>query len=454
VTTSAKLGHLSAGMRRTVAALAVPQFRTFWLGTLVFFAGTQMQIVARAFLAFELTDSNTALGGVLVAYGVPQLLFGLHGGSVADGMNKRNVLLLWQSVLTLTSAVTGVVVAAGLLQYWMLLANGLVTGIGFAFIGPARQAYIGDLVPARLMGNAVVLQQASMNGTRVFGPALAGVVLALPLIGATGVFALTTAGFLSATLVLLGLPLGAPVRRRDGRSAVQDILEGLRYVRRNRPVGVLLLMSFLVVALAFPYQGFLPSITSQAFHRGAAALGALSSLAAAGALVASLSVAALTGHRHAWKIQAAAGIAFGVALAGFGFAPSFAAGLALIFLVGAFASGFQSLNNALTMTLAEPRYYGRVQALMGLSWSVLGVVSLGLGVLADGIGIRATLALMGAAAIVSIVVLQAVARAIGAEADMHRRRAAGPPWRDEHTTGPAASPEAATATETARSAGV
>jgi hypothetical protein len=304
------------------------------------------------------------------------------------------------------------------------------------------------------MGNAVVLQQANMNGTRVFGPALAGVVLALPLVGTTGVFVLTTTGFVIATLVLLRLPLGAPARRSDNRSAVKDILEGLRYVRRNRPVGVLLLTSFTVVALSFPYQGFLPSVTAQAFHRGAAALGVLSSLAAAGALVASLSVAALTGHRHAWRMQALAGIAFGVSLIGFGYAPSFAAGLVLIFFVGAFASGFQSLNNALAMTLAEPRYYGRVQALLGLSWSVLGVVSLALGALADVIGIRTTLALTGVFALASILTLQSVARVIGVEAEVHRRRAAEQLVPDERPSMlPAPSPDSTRSTETARSPG-
>jgi predicted MFS family arabinose efflux permease len=265
-------------------------------------------------------------------------------------------------------------------------------------------------------------------------------VLAVPLVGPTGVFALTTAGFLFATVLLLRLPLGAPARGRGGRPALKDILDGLRSVRQNRPVGVLLLMSFLVVALAFPYQGFLPSITSQAFHRGAAALGVLSALAAGGALVASLAVAALTGHRHAWRMQTAAGLAFGLALIGFGYAPNFAVGMVLIFFVGACAAGFQSLNNALTMTLAEPRYYGRVQALMGLSWSVLGFVSLALGALADAIGIRATLALTGAFAIASITLLQLVAHLIGAVEDMHRRRATQPALLDERVTQPAPRP--------------
>ena len=306
----------------------------------------------------------------------------------------------------------------------MLIATGLVMGMSFAFVGPARQAFIGDLVPGRLMGNAIVLQQANMNGTRVFGPALAGALIAVPLIGMAGVYALTTAGFIITTITLFRLPRGEPRRRASGKSATQDTLEGLRYVSHHRSIGILLLMSFMVVAFAFPYQGFLASVTSVEFNRGALALGLLSSLAAVGALAATLWVATVTGHRHAWRIQAAAGAGFGVALIAFGYAPTFAVGLAAIFFVGAFASAFQSLNNALTMTLTEPHYYGRVQALMGLSWSLFGIVSLPLGLLADAIGIRATLALMGGTAIIAIAILQLVARGIGAEEDMQRRRAA------------------------------
>jgi MFS family permease len=352
------------------------------------------------------------------------VLFGLHGGVVADRMNKRNVLLLWQSVAGLTSGATAVAVASGHIQVWMLLANGFVTGIAFAFIGPARQAFTGDLVPPHLLGNAIVLQQANANGTRVFGPALAGALIAVPLVGMTGVFVITTAGFLIATAAMVRLPPGAPSQHAAGRSALQDIHAGLSYVRRDRVVGLLVATGFLVVVFAFPYQGFLASMTREAFHRGTVALGVLSSLAALGALGATLVVATLTGHRHAWRIQTAAGAGFGLALIGFGYAPSFGAGLLLIFLVGALAGGFQALNSALAISLAEPRYHGRVQALMGMSWSLLGLVSLALGVAADSIGIRAALAFTGAAAVVGIVAVQIAASRVGAEAEVQRRRTA------------------------------
>lgn len=421
--TAEPAGRFAAGFRRTFEALDVPAYRILWWGTLFSFIGMQMQVVARGYLAFDLTRSNTALGGVMIAFGIPQLLLSLYGGAVADRMAKRNVIIFWQSMIALASALMAVAIFANVVEYWMLILSGVITGTSFAFIGPARQAFIGDLVPGQLMGNAIVLQQANMNGTRVVGPALAGTLIAIPLIGMGGVYTLTTIGFIFSVVTMFKLPPGRPRQGASNLSAVQATREGISYVRQNRPVAILLMMSFLVVALGFPYQGFLASITRDEFNRGAIGLGLLSSMTAVGALAATLAVATLTGHRHVWRMQAIAGIAFGSALIAFGAAPSFAAGLLIALAVGATASAFQSLNSALAMTLTEPRYFGRVQALMGLSWSLFGIISLPLGILADAIGIRATLMLMGLASILAIVALWFVGRLINAEGEVQERRA-------------------------------
>ena len=410
--------------QRTFAALAQPAYRVLWWGTLFSFLGMQMQMVARGYLAYELTGSNTALGGVMIAFGVPQLLLSLWGGVVADRLPKRNVLILWQGVIAVASGLMALAIATDHVAYWMLLATGVVTGVAFSFIGPARQAFIGDLVPGHLMGNAIVLQQANMNGTRVFGPALAGALIATPLVGMAGVYALTTLGFVVAVVTMARLPPGHPRPGANHRSPLQDTLDGLRYIVRDRPIGILLLMSFGVVALAFPYQGFLASVAKSEFHRGAVALGALSSAAAVGALGATLVVAGLTGHRHVWRVQTVSGIAFGAALIAFGFTPRFELALFAILLVGAFASAFQSLNNALAMTLSDPRYYGRVQALLGIGWSLFGIVSLPLGIVADIIGIRSTLGLMGLSAVVTVAGLHLLAMLTGTGEQLRGRAAA------------------------------
>lgn len=408
----------TSGLRRTFQALNVPAYRILWYGTLFSFIGMQMQMIARGYLAYDLTHRNTALGGVMIAFGVPQLVFGLYGGVVADRFAKRNVLILWQSVIAVASAAMALAIATDQVAYWMLIASGVVTGTAFSFIGPARQAFIGDLVPPSLMGNAIVLQQANMNGTRVFGPALAGALIAVPLIGMAGVYALTTVGFIVAVVTMLRLPPGDPRRRTDRRSPLEDTMDGLRYVNSKRPIAILLWMSFAVVSFAFPYQGFLASVAKSEFDRGSLGLGMLSSATAIGALTATLAVATLTGHRHAWRIQTGMGMLFGAALIAFSTAPNFYVGLLTLLFVGAFASGFQSLNNALTMTMTEPRYYGRVQALMGVSWSLFGILSLPIGMVADVIGIRETLALMGVVAIICVAGLQLTAHLLGVDSDM------------------------------------
>lgn len=421
--TAAPAGRFAAGFRRTFEALDVPAYRILWWGTLFSFVGMQMQVVARGYLAFDLTRSNTALGGVMIAFGIPQLLLSLYGGTVADRLSKRNVIIFWQSMIALASALMAVAIFADVVAYWMLIVSGVATGASFAFIGPARQAFIGDLVPSNLMGNAIVLQQANMNGTRVVGPALAGTLIAIPLIGMGGVYALTTIGFIFSVVTMFKLPPGRPRQSTSNLSALQATREGISYVRQNRPVAILISMSFLVVALGFPYQGFLASITRDEFDRGAIGLGLLSSMTAVGALAATLAVATLTGHRHVWRMQAIAGIAFGLSLIAFGASPSFVTGLVIALAVGATASAFQSLNSALTMTITEPRYFGRVQALMGLSWSLFGIISLPLGIVADAIGIRSTLMFMGLASIISVLVLWFAGRLIDAEGEMKQRQA-------------------------------
>ena len=414
-------GHLSTCLSRIGRALHVPRYRILWFGTLFSFLAMQMQIIARGYLAYDLTGSNTALGGVMIAFGVPQLLLALWGGVVADRMAKRNVLIVWTSAVATGSALLTIAIATGRTEYWMLVAMAMLTGTSFAFIGPARQAFIGDLLPDELMGNATVLQQASMNGTRVFGPALAGVLIAAPFVGMAGVYALTTLGFIVAGGTLLLLPAGEPKRDVEQSSPVQDMVDSVRYVRRDRPIALLLLMSLTVVAIAFPYISFLPSVVGGVFGKGAFALGVLSSVSAAGALIATLVSAALTGHRRVWHLQAAAGAAFTLTLLAFAVAPNYGIALAIIFLCGAFGSAFQSLNNALTMTLADQAYYGRIQAIVGLNWSLYGILALPLGMVADAIGIRPTLALMSVIALASLVILQGYARRLDLPFEVRRR---------------------------------
>ncbi len=383
-----------------------------------------MQIVARGYLAYDLTGKNTALGGVMIAFGVPQLLLGLWGGVLADRLPKRNLLIVCQSIIALNSLWVAMMIKTGHIEYWMLIVAGVVQGAGFAFVGPARQAFIGDLVGRDAIGNAVVLQQLSMNSTRVIGPSLAGAFIAVAFIGTGGVYLLTTIGFFIAAATMFRLPPGNPKPREAPVSPLRDLLDGVRYVRRRPSLALLILTSFAVIMIGFPYQSFLPSVAADVYGAGAGGLGLLQSAGAVGAVAATVAVATFAEHRKAWAWQPLLALLFGASLIVLGATSSLAVGLAAMLAVGGLASGFQGLNNALTMSNTDHEYHGRVQSISMLSWSLFGLFALPIGIVADHIGIRETLVLMGGTVIVLVGLLQLASRSERVAADRRRALAA------------------------------
>ncbi len=372
--------------------------------------GMQMQVIARGYLAFDLTGKNSALGGVMIAFGIPQLFLGLWGGVLADRLPKRNLLIICQVIVGLNSAVVATLIEMNLIEFWMLIVAGFVQGAGFAFIGPARQAFIGDLVDRQAIGNAVVLQQLSMNSSRVIGPSIAGAMIGIAFIGTAGVYYVTTLGFVLATVTMFRLPAGNPKPREVPVSPMADLKDGVSYVRKRPSIALLILTSFAVIMMGFPYQSFLPSIAKDVYDVGGGGLGILQSFGAVGAVIATLLVAAYAESKHNWIAQPTLAVVFGISLLGLGLAPNFWFGLIAMVAVGAFAAGFQGVNNSLTMQSTDGPYQGRVQSISMLSWSLFGLMSLPIGIVADQIGIQETMVILGIIVVVSVTLLQLFAR--------------------------------------------
>ena len=264
-----------------------------------------------------------------------------------------------------------------------------------SFLGPARMAFTGVLVGRGLLSNAVVLQQMSMHGTRVFGPSLAGFLIALHWFGPAGVYFLTVGFTLVASMLTTRLPAGEPSDERVPGSPIQEFVDGLRYVRRNPHLMLLLVVSLVVIMTAFPYVAFLPTLAEDVFGVGAEGFGMMSGVSGVGALLASLLVAGRSGGANAWKLQAGAGMVFGAGLVMLWVAPNLWAALAILLFVGGANASFQAVNNTLVLTGSESAYHGRVQSLMMLSFSGFGLMALPLGVVADAIGLQRLLAIMG-----------------------------------------------------------
>lgn len=400
------------GRTATFEALRNPTYRLLWLGGILSFVAIQMQFIARGWLAYDLTGSNKGLGAVYLAFGVPMLLLTPWGGVAADRLSKRRVLLATQVTLTAGSAFIGLAIVTDLVEYWMLLASAVVQGTAFSFLGPTRMAFTGELVGRDLLPNAIVLQQMSMNGTRIFGPSIAGVLIGIAFIGVGGVYIICACVLAAAATATYLLPQTRPQADRLARTPFGELADGVRYVRSHPPVFLLIVTSFAVVMVAFPYIAFLPALASDVFETGPSGYGLLSGASAIGAVAATFFIASRAGGPTAWRIQTTAGVCFGVGIAALAVMPTFGWALLVIVFAGGAASGFQSLNNALALRHSDLSYHGRIQSLMMLSFSGFGMAALPLGAVADAIGLRTTMFVMGTITVGTMTVYSVVRRRV------------------------------------------
>ncbi|MYG98357.1 MAG: MFS transporter [Acidimicrobiaceae bacterium] len=382
-----------AGDSGRFAALHNPAFRKLFVGGLFTFLTMQVAGIARAWLAFELTGSNTGLGGVMLAFGACSIFAIPYGGMISDRFSKRNVLILAGALQAATPVWLGVAVATDTASYWMLLAASVVQGGVISILAPARLTMISEVVGRESITNAIFLSMSTVQMARVVGPAAAGALIGVALFGLAGVFfAAGVLGTLSVVL-LIGLPRGAP-SSPSGRTALGDIVDGVRFVRSRPDLVHLLGVSFGVVLVGFPHMAFLPIVAERVHDSGSTGFGLLNASAAVGAVIGSLALANLE-RRRLRAFQTRSAVAFGVSLAVFAVMPSFYAALAVIAIVGATSSVFQALNNSLLLTSTPVEYHGRVQSLLMLSFSGFAIAALPIGIVADAVGIRATLVGLG-----------------------------------------------------------
>jgi MFS family permease len=274
--------------RDTFAALKHRNFRLFFVGQLVSLTGTWMQTTAQGWLVYQLTGSKVLLGTVAAVGSLP-LLLSVWGGSVADRHSKRTVVLFTQSGMMALAFVYAALVGSGRIQPWHILVLAALGGLAMAFDMPARQAFMVEMTSREELMNAVSLNSSIVNGARVVGPAVAGLVMAH--VGMAMCFLLNGLSFLAviAGLVMMRLPKFVPPAAPA--STGRHMLEGLAYVAHHRRVRILLLLFAFVGVFGWSYSVLLPAYASDILRVGERGYGALLSANGLGALLGALTVA-------------------------------------------------------------------------------------------------------------------------------------------------------------------
>lgn len=375
-------------------ALRHRNFQLFFGGQLISLTGTWMQSVAQSWLVYRLTGSAALLGLVGFCSQIPVLIFAPIGGALADRRDKRRILIGTQSAAMLLAFVLAALTLSGSVQMWHILAVAMAFGVINAFDIPTRQAFVVEMVGKEDLMNAIALNSSMVNGARIAGPAVAGVLVST--VGEGWCFFANGVSYLAVIAGLLMMRVNAqnaPPARGRARS---EIVEGFRYVARTGPVRALLLLLGLVSLMGMPYAVLMPIIADRVLHGGARGLGILMGAAGAGALLGALSLAARGGLRGLgrWVMFSSAG--FGLSLTLFALSRSFWLSAALLVPVGFSMMLQMAASNTLIQAMTPDNLRGRVMAVYSMMFMGLAPFgSLLAGALANRIGAPETIIVGG-----------------------------------------------------------
>ena len=272
----------------TFAALRHRNFRLFYTGQAISLMGSWMQSVALNWLVLILTDSSFFLGLVGALQTLPVLIFSFMGGVVADRAHKRRLLFLTQSSMMLLALILGLLVSGDLVTRWLLCVLVFLSGTTMAFDIPVRQAFIVDLVGKPDLANAIALNSTLFNGTRVIGPALAGVLIAQ--VGMANCFYLNAVSFLAVLLALawMKLPPRGPAPHLPFGQALRELAD---YLREHRDLKAIFILLTTVSILGHSYYVLLPKLVKDVFGGGSREFGLLMAVSGLGAFLGGLTLA-------------------------------------------------------------------------------------------------------------------------------------------------------------------
>ena len=346
-------------LRRVFKAFQYRDFRLMWFGACASSVGTWMQIVAQAWLVYDLSKSGFLLGLDMFLGGIPIFLFSLFGGVIADRFERRRVLLASQWVQMASAFTLTLLVVFHLVHVWEILGLSFVSGFAQAFGGPAYLALIPTLVKKEDMPNAIALNSIQFNTATVIGPMLGGV--AMVKFGNAWCFGLNGLSFLAPILSLSMLNIRM-IPEKTTESVLDSMKEGFRFIRQHGAMEALMVLAFSMTALGVPSRTFLPIFAKQVFHRGPETYTMFLSVAGAGSVLGALTVAGLGNVSRKGKIALAMLILMGLGITAFALSHSLALTFVLLFLNGASMVGVFSMVTSLVQLVVTNEMRGRVMS--------------------------------------------------------------------------------------------
>jgi MFS family permease len=384
---------------RLLRALRHRNYRLFFGGQSVSLVGTWITRIATSWLVYRITGSALLLGVVGFCGQIPTLLLSPFAGVLVDRLDRHRILVVTQVLSMLQSLALALLALPGIITVGEILFLQVVQGVINAFDTPARQSFIVDMIEDRAdLPNAIALNSSMVNGSRIIGPSIGGIVIAA--VGEGWCFMLDAISYLAVIASLLAMHVAKKPPRHTTSRVTEELRAGFSYVSRSVPMRSALLLLALVSTMGMPYTVLMPAIASGVLHGGPHTLGFLMTASGLGALAGALYLASRSSVIGLGRAMVLATMAFGVGLIGFSQSRVLWLSLLLLPIVGGGMMVETASTNTILQTIVEEEMRGRVMSFYTMAF--LGTAPLGsllAGVAADRIGAPMTVLFGGVACV-------------------------------------------------------
>ena len=362
-----QLGSSQSNLRFALRALQHYNYRLFFSGQSLSLIGTWMTRIATSWLVYRLTNSAFLLGFIGFAGQIPMFLLGPVAGVWVDRLNRHKVLVVTQVLSMVQSFWLAALALSHRITFWDIFWLSIFQGVVNAFDMPARQAFVTQMVDRREdLPNAIALNSSMVNGARLIGPSLAGIIIAA--VGEGWCFFIDGVSYIAVIISLLMMSLGGQQVRKAQTSVAKELKEGWAYVSRFSPIRNILLLLGLVSLVGMPYTVLMPIFARDVLHGGANTLGFLSAVTGVGALISAAYLATRKSVLGLERVIPTCAIIFGLGLIGFGLSHWLALSLFVLLFTGFGMMQQMSASNTILQTIVEEDKRGRVMAFYSMAF--------------------------------------------------------------------------------------
>ncbi len=405
------------------------EYRLFWIAAAFSNVGMWTLIYGRLWLMRSLTESEILLGLVTTCTMAPVMLLSVWGGVVADTANRLRFLTFTRALFAVVGLSTAVLIFLDVIEPWQLLVIAGFTGVLLAFDIPTRGAMVASLVPKEQLPSAISLYAIVFGGAAIIGPTLFHPIVSA--VGMEGLFAIVSASYVLTVLTLLRMDAGphSPQQSTDAhtsevatklrlrevaRSRVQDLIDGVRYVRQETAIAAIIVYGIVIGIVATPFETLLPVVTEEIYRGNTETYGRFLVAVGIGGIIATITITLIGARAKPALFLVLAGIVVGVCYIFFAAVETFVYAIAIAFVVGGLSVVKGTMSTTVVQTIAADSFRGRVMSLTNFTWGAQAIGALLMGTLAQLFGAPFAFTVAGIMAIVATVLIwQLALRRVG-----------------------------------------